>query len=166
MATNLKNLSDYDIKTIPSAKDMSFAIVTAEWNEDVTKSLQKGAFETLLKHGAKEKNILKKFVPGTVELTLGAQFMLENTDVDAVLILGCVIQGETPHFDYVCQSVTHGMTELNMEYNTPVIFGVLTTSNIQQAKDRSGGKHGNKGTEAAITAIKMVALKKEMQELD
>ncbi len=166
MATNLKNLSDYNIKSVPSAKDMVFGIVTSEWNEDITKTLQKGAFETLIRHGAKEENILQKYVPGSVELTLGAQFMLENTDVDAVIILGCVIQGETPHFDYVCQSVTHGMTELNMEYNSPVIFGLLTTDNLQQAIDRSGGKHGNKGTEAAITAIKMVQLKNEMQEMD
>ncbi|MEA3317344.1 MAG: 6,7-dimethyl-8-ribityllumazine synthase [Bacteroidota bacterium] len=166
MATNLKNLSDYDIKTVPSATNMSFGIVTAEWNDEVTKALMKGAHDALIKHGAKEENILAKFVPGTVELTLGAQFMMENTDVDAVIVLGCVIQGETPHFDYVCQSVTHGTTELNMEYNSPVIFGVLTTNSMQQAKDRAGGKHGNKGIEAAITAIKMVELKSEMQKID
>jgi len=166
MATNLKNLSDYDIKTVPSAKGMKFGIVTSEWNSEITSALLKGAYETLLKHGAKEENILRKYVPGSVELTLGAQFMAEYADLDAVICLGCVIQGETKHFDYVCQSVTHGITELNMHYNIPFIFGVLTTNNQQQAKDRAGGKHGNKGTEAAVTAIKMAQLQLEMEDLE
>jgi len=165
MATNLKNLSDYDIKSVPSAKDMKFGIVTAEWNEEITGALLNGAVNTLLKHGAQEKNILRKYVPGTVELTLGGQFMAEYTDLDAVILLGCVIQGETPHFDYVCQSVTLGMTELNLEHNIPFIFGVLTTSDLQQAQDRAGGKHGNKGDEAAITAIKMAQLQLEMEKI-
>lgn len=166
MATNLKNLSDYDIKSVPSAKNMKFGIVTAEWNEDITNALLEGAINTLLKHGAKEENILRKYVPGTVELTLGGQFMAEYADLDAVICLGCVIQGETPHFDYVCQSVTHGITELNLEHNIPFIFGVLTTDNLQQAKDRAGGKHGNKGDEAAITAIKMAQLQIDMENLE
>ena len=166
MATNLKNLSDYDIKSVPSAKDMKFGIVTAEWNSDITNALLDGAVSTLLKHGAKEKNILRKYVPGTVELTLGAQFMAEYADLDAVICLGCVIQGETPHFNFVCQSVTHGITELNLEHNIPFIFGVLTTDNLQQAKDRAGGKHGNKGDEAAITAIKMAQLQIEMENIE
>ncbi|MBI9052622.1 MAG: 6,7-dimethyl-8-ribityllumazine synthase [Bacteroidales bacterium] len=165
MATNLKNLSDYDIKKVPSAKNMKFGIVTAEWNEEITGALLKGAVNTLLKHGAKEENILRKFVPGTVELTLGGQFMAEYADLDAIILLGCVIQGETPHFDYVCQSVTHGMTELNLEHNIPFIFGVLTTSDLQQAQDRAGGKHGNKGDEAAITAIKMSQMQVEMENM-
>jgi 6,7-dimethyl-8-ribityllumazine synthase len=165
MATNLKNLSDYDIKKVPSAKNMKFGIVTAEWNEEITGALLKGAVNTLLKHGAKEENILRKFVPGTVELTLGGQFMSEYADLDAIILLGCVIQGDTPHFDYVCQSVTHGMTELNLEHNIPFIFGVLTTSDLQQAQDRAGGKHGNKGDEAAITAIKMAQLQVEMENM-
>ena len=165
MATNLKNLSDYDIKSIPSASEMKIGIVTAEWNREITDSLLKGAFETLIKHGAKEKNILKKYVPGTVELTLGAQFMAEYADLDAIICLGCVIQGETRHFDFVCQSITQGITELNMNYNIPFIFGVLTTDNQQQAIDRAGGKHGNKGDEAAITAIKMAQLQIEMEQL-
>ena len=166
MATNLKNLSDYDIKSVPSASEMKFGIVSSEWNSEITDALLKGAFETLLKHGAKEKNILKKYVPGSVELTLGAQFMAEYADLDAIICLGCVIQGETRHFDFVCQSVTHGITELNMNYNIPFVFGVLTCDNQQQAKDRSGGKHGNKGNEAAITAIKMAQLQLEMEELN
>lgn len=165
MATNLKNLSDYDIKSVPSASEMKFGIVTAEWNREITDALLKGAYETLVKHGAKEENILRKYVPGTVELTLGGQFMAEYGDLDAVICLGCVIQGETPHFDYVCSSVTQGITELNMNYNIPFIFGVLTTNDLQQAKDRSGGKHGNKGDEAAITAIKMAQLQLEMEQL-
>ena len=166
MATNLKNLSDYDIKSIPSAKDMIFGIVTAEWNSDITNALLDGAVKTLLKHGAKEKNILRKYVPGTIELTLGAQFMAEYADLDAIICLGCVIQGETPHFNFVCQSATYGITELNMDYNIPFIFGVLTTDNLQQAKDRAGGKHGNKGDEAAITAIKMAQLQIEMENIE
>ena len=165
MATNLKNLSDYDIKTVPSAKNMKFGIVVAEWNLEITNALLEGAYNTLIKHGAKEEHILKKYVPGSIELTLGAQFMAEYADLDAVICLGCVIKGETPHFDYVCQSVTHGITELNMEYNIPFVFGVLTTNTYEQAKDRAGGKHGNKGDEAAITAIKMAQLQIDMEKL-
>ena len=117
MATNLKNLSDYDIHSIPSAENMKFGIVTAEWNEEITGALLKGAFDTLIKHGAKEEKILKKYVPGTVELTLGAQLMAGLSELDAIICLGCVIQGETKHFDYVCHSVTHGVTELNLKFN-------------------------------------------------
>jgi 6,7-dimethyl-8-ribityllumazine synthase len=166
MATNLKNLSDYDIKSVPNAEDMIFGIVTAEWNKEITDSLLNGAYKTLIKHGAKPENILKKYVPGTVELTLGAQFMAEYADLDAIICLGCVIQGETRHFDFVCHSVTHGITELNMNYNIPFIFGVLTTDNQQQAIDRAGGKHGNKGDEAAITAIKMAQLQLDMEDME
>ena len=166
MATSLKNLSDYDINSVPSAGEMKFGIVVAVWNREVTDALLEGAYNTLVKHGTKEENILVKFVPGTVELTLGAQFMAEYADLDAVICLGCVIQGETRHFDFVCQSVTHGITELNMDYNIPFIFGVLTTDNLQQAKDRAGGKHGNKGDEAAVTAIKMAQLQLEMEQFE
>ncbi len=166
MATSLKNLSDYDINSVPSASEMKFGIVVAVWNREVTDALLEGAYNTFVKHGAKEENILVKFVPGTVELTLGAQFMAEYADLDAVICLGCVIQGETRHFDFVCQSVTHGITELNMDYNIPFIFGVLTTDNLQQAKDRAGGKHGNKGDEAAVTAIKMAQLQLEMEQFE
>ncbi|MGE0089812.1 MAG: 6,7-dimethyl-8-ribityllumazine synthase [Bacteroidales bacterium] len=166
MATKLKNLSDYDIKSVPSAEGMRFGIVVAEWNTDITNALLQGAYETLIKNGAKEDDILVKFVPGSIELTLGAQFMAEYADLDAVICLGCVIQGETRHFDFVCQSVTHGITELNMNYNIPFIYGVLTTDNIQQAQERAGGSLGNKGDEAAVTAIKMAHLQREMEELD
>ncbi len=164
MATNLKNLSFYDAQIIPNAKDMIFGIVVSEWNEQITESLCKGAIDTLVENGAKLENIIVKHVPGSFELTLGAQLLLENTDADAVLCLGCVIQGETRHFDFICSAVAEGIIKLNTDYNAPVIFGVLTTNTIEQAQDRSGGKHGNKGTEAAITAIKMIALQQDMEE--
>ncbi|MBI5009681.1 MAG: 6,7-dimethyl-8-ribityllumazine synthase [Bacteroidia bacterium] len=127
-------------------------------------SIYKTALKTLKKHGATEDNIVIKHVPGSFELTLGAQFLAEYDDLDAIICLGCVIQGETPHFTYICQGVTQGITQLNLEYNIPFVFGVLTTINLQQAKDRSGGKHGNKGDEAAVTAIKMAALQREMEK--
>jgi 6,7-dimethyl-8-ribityllumazine synthase len=154
-----KNLSEYNIDSIPSAEKMRFGIVVSEWNYEITSALAKGAIETLKKYGAVEKNILISFVPGSFELPLGGQFFAEMGDVDAVILLGCVIQGETPHFDYICSGVTKGTVDLNLKYHMPFIFGVLTTKTIQQAKDRSGGKYGNKGDEAAVTAIKMISLK-------
>ena len=157
MAT--KDLSQYDIESVPSAENMRFGIVVAEWNIEITSALAQGALNTLKKHGAREDNIHLKFVPGSFELPLGAQYFAELENVDAVLLLGCVIQGETRHFDYICEGVTQGTMDLNLKYNKPFIFGLLTTNNEQQAKDRAGGKHGNKGDEAAITAIKMVHLK-------
>lgn len=166
MATKNKNLSVYNPEEIPSAKKMEFGIVVSDWNNNITHALLDGAYNTLIEHGAKKENILVKHVPGTFELTLGAQFMAEYADLDAVICLGCVIQGETRHFDFICQSVTHGITELNMNYNIPFIFGVLTTNNMEQAEERAGGKHGNKGVEAAVTAIKMAALQSEMEELE
>jgi 6,7-dimethyl-8-ribityllumazine synthase len=157
MAT--KDLSEYNIESVPDASGMKFGIVVAEWNTEITSALAKGAYETLLKHGAAESNIKLKFVPGSFELPLGAQFFAEHENVDAIIILGCVIQGETRHFDFICQGVTQGIMDLNLKYDKPFIFGLLTTENQQQALDRSGGKHGNKGDEAAITAIKMIHLK-------
>ncbi len=166
MATKNKNLSAYSPEQIPSAKKMIFGIVVSDWNPEVTHALLDGAYKTLIEHGAKEDNILVKHVPGSFELTLGAQFMAEYADLDAVICLGCVIQGETRHFDFICQGVTHGITELNMNYNIPFVFGLLTTNTMEQATARAGGKHGNKGVEAAITAIKMAALQKEMEDLE
>jgi len=163
MASTLKNLSKYDHSKIPDASDMKFGIVVSEWNIEITGSLLEGAVKTLTHHGVKEENIEIRWVPGSFELTLGGQFFAEYRDVDAVLCLGCVIQGETRHFDFICQSVSYGITDLNLNNNIPFIFGVLTTENQQQAVDRSGGKHGNKGDEAAITAIKMAALQREME---
>lgn len=161
MAT--KDLSQYDFNSVPSAENMKFGIVVAEWNPEVTFALANGTVETLKKHGAKENQIAVKYVPGSFELPLGAQFLAEYGDVDAVIILGCVIQGETRHFDYICEGVSQGIKDLNLKYNKPFIFGLLTTNNQQQAFDRAGGKHGNKGDEAAVTAIKMVDLKRSFQ---
>ncbi len=158
------NLSDYDPGKVPGAHGMRFGIVVSDWNSEVTWSLLNGAVATLKKHGAENNDIIIKHVPGSFELTLGAQFMAEYEDLDAIICLGCVIQGETPHFTYICQGVTQGITQLNLEYNIPFIFGVLTTENMQQAVDRAGGKHGNKGDEAAVTAIKMAALQREIEK--
>ena len=161
MAT--KNLSEYDLTSIPSASAMKFGIVVAEWNYEITGALAQGAVDTLKRHGADDENIIVKHVPGTFELTLGAQYLAEFANVDAIIVLGCVIQGETRHFDFICQGVTQGVTSLNMKYNKPFIFGVLTTDNQQQALDRAGGKLGNKGDEAAVTAIKMVDLRNQLK---
>jgi 6,7-dimethyl-8-ribityllumazine synthase len=158
------NLSVYDPDNVPDASDMRFGIVVSDWNSEITWELLEGAVRTLKKHGTGIDNIIVKHVPGSFELTLGAQFLAEYDDLDAVLCLGCVIQGETPHFNYICQGVTQGITSLNMEYNIPFIFGVLTTSTHQQAADRAGGKLGNKGDEAAVTAIRMAALQREMEK--
>ncbi len=157
------DLSVYDPASVPDAGKMRFGIVVSDWNHDITQSLLEGAVKILKKHGATDKNIVIKHVPGSFELTLGAQFFAEYDDLDAIICLGCIIQGETPHFSYICQSVTYGITQLNLEYNIPFIFGVLTTLNHEQALDRAGGKHGNKGDEAAVTAIKMAALQFEME---
>lgn len=163
MATNLKNLSSYDPENVANATEMKFGIVVAEWNVDITGALLEGCIQTLKKHGAKDENIDISWVPGSFELTYGARLYSESKKVDAVICLGCVIQGETRHFDFICEGVANGITDLNIHYNSPVIFGVLTTNNMQQAIDRAGGKHGNKGDEAAVTAIKMIDLKRKMQ---
>ncbi|MBN1143997.1 MAG: 6,7-dimethyl-8-ribityllumazine synthase [Bacteroidales bacterium] len=163
MATSLKNLSLYNPNDVPGARQMKFGIVVAEWNPDITFALRDAAINTLLRQGASRNNIVVKHVPGSFELTLGAKWMAETQEFDAVICLGCVIQGETRHFDFICQSVTQGITKLNLDYSIPVVFGVLTTNSVEQAKDRAGGKHGNKGDEAAVTAIKMAALKKEFE---
>lgn len=162
MATSNKNLSDYNYEDVPSARDMKFGIAVAEWNKNITEDLFKGALNALINFGCQEKNIIRKNATGSFELPLVAQFFFESTDVDAVICLGSVIQGETKHFDYVCQSTALGIKDVSLKYNKPVIFGVLTDSTMQQAIDRSGGKHGNKGTEAAISAIKMVKLKSDL----
>ncbi len=158
MATQLKNLSDFSHTAIPSAADYRFGIVVAEWNAEVTNALLDGAYQTLIRYGAVEENIKIYSVPGSFELTSGAELLLKKGDVDAVICLGCVIQGETRHFDFICNAVANGLSNVAIKYSKPVIFGVLTTDNQQQATDRSGGKHGNKGDEAAITAIKMADL--------
>ncbi|MEO9868952.1 6,7-dimethyl-8-ribityllumazine synthase [Ekhidna sp.] len=156
MASSEKNLSDVRLNESLDISKHKFGIVVAEWNEQVTESLYSGAYQTLISAGATRHNIDRMNVPGTFELSLGGQWMAERKDMDAVICLGCVIQGETRHFDFICDAVANGITNVNLKYNKPVIFGVLTTDNIKQALDRAGGKHGNKGDEAAATAIKML----------
>lgn len=154
MATALHNLSSYDKESIPDASNMCFGIVVAEWNPEITNALLEGAVTTLEKHGALPENIHVKKVPGSFELIYGAHQMVLH-GYDAVIILGSIIRGETPHFDYICQGVTYGIARLNTTSEIPIIYGLLTTNDLQQAKDRSGGKLGNKGDECAIDAIKM-----------
>lgn len=147
-----KNLSE----SLSNQTNKKYAIVVAEWNSEITEALYQGAYNALLAHHVKAENIIRYDVPGSFELSLGSQFAAQRADIDAVIALGCVIQGETRHFDFICMGVANGITEVALKYNKPVIFGVLTPDNQQQAIDRAGGKHGNKGDEAAITAIKML----------
>lgn len=164
MASEGKNLSHYDETKIPSASRMVFAIVVSEWNREITDNLKEGAYQTLLKKGALPENIIVKYVPGSFELSLGASLLFEfNEEIDAVICLGSVIQGETRHFEFVCQACAQGVKDVALKYNKPAIFGVLTDDTMQQAIDRSGGKHGNKGIECAIAAIKMVAMHDELK---
>lgn len=158
MATELHNLSSYDTHSVPEGKGRRIGIVVSEWNGEITESLLQGACETLVKFGVGQEDIIVERVPGSFELTFGAKRLIEKADIDCVVVLGCVIQGETPHFTFVCESVTQGVTALNLQNGIPVIFGLLTTNTFQQAQARSGGKHGNKGDEAAIAALKMIAL--------
>lgn len=158
MATANKNLSDYDKSTIPNASNFRFGIVVSEWNDTITNGLFEGAYNTLLEHGVAADNIKHWQVPGSYELIYGSKKMQEQ-HVDAVIAIGSVIQGETKHFDFVCEGVAQGIKDLNVLHDTPVIFCVLTDNTMQQAIDRSGGIHGNKGTEAAIAAIKMAHLR-------
>jgi 6,7-dimethyl-8-ribityllumazine synthase len=160
MATANKNLSEYDKNIIPSAKDFRFGIVVSEWNDKITEGLYKGAEAALLDCGASPQNIIRWNVPGSFELIYGANQMHKNLDLDAVIVIGCVIKGETMHFEFVCEGVTQGIKDLNVKYDIPTIFCVLTDNTEEQSIARSGGAHGNKGTEAAIAAIKMVDLKK------
>ena len=159
MATVNKNLSDYNKSTIPNAKDFRFGIVVSEWNDTITEGLYKGAYEALIDCGAKDENIIRWDVPGSFELIYGSKKMQEHR-VNAVIAIGCVIQGETKHFDFVCEGVTQGIKDLNILHDTPVIFCVLTDNTMEQSLARSGGEHGNKGTEAAIAAIKMAELRR------
>jgi 6,7-dimethyl-8-ribityllumazine synthase len=158
MATQLKNLSDFSETDVPSAAPYQFGIVVAEWNAQITGALYQGAYESLIEHGALTDHIFTYSVPGSFELTSGADLLLKNRKLDAVICLGCVIQGETRHFDFICNAVANGISNVSLKYSKPVIFGVLTTDDQQQAIDRAGGKHGNKGVEGAVTAIKMAYL--------
>ncbi len=156
MATAYHNLSDYDFNSVPDASAMRFGIVVSEWNANITGALLEGAVKTLKLHGAKEENIIVRTVPGSFELTFGSSQMIQSGLVDAVIAIGCVVRGDTPHFDYVCAGTTQGIAQLNTTGNIPVIYGLITTNTMQQAEDRSGGCLGNKGDECAITAIKMI----------
>ena len=159
MATQLKNLSDFSHTSIPNGRNYKIAIAVAEWNAEITGALYNGALSTLTQNGVLPENILSVAGPGSFELTGAAEILLKkHSDLDAVICLGCVIQGETKHFDFICDAVANGVTQVGIKYSKPVIFGVLTTNDQQQAIDRAGGKHGNKGDEAAITALKMAEL--------
>ncbi|MDR2470389.1 MAG: 6,7-dimethyl-8-ribityllumazine synthase [Tannerella sp.] len=156
MATAYQHLSEYDFDRVPDASAMRFGIVVSEWNQAITERLLEGACNTLERHGVAPEHIRVERVPGSFELTFGARQMAVLRAPDAVIVLGCVIRGDTPHFDYVCAGVTQGVTSLNLQSNIPFIFGILTTDNLQQSEERAGGRYGNKGCEAAVTAIKMV----------
>lgn len=160
MATEGRNLSEYNKEFIPSGADFTIGIVVSEWNENITLNLLKGAKQALTDNGVKEENIVVRFVPGAFELPLGCQFMCESGTIDGVVAIGTVIQGETKHFDFVCDGAAQGIKDVNLKYNIPVSFCLLTDNTLQQSIDRSGGKHGNKGIECAIACMKMIALKK------
>ena len=153
------NLSDYDPSQVPSGKDYRIAVVAAEWNPQITGPMLQGAVDTLREHGVKEENIIVKHVPGTFELTTAADLLIQyDRHIDAVICIGCVIQGETRHFEFICQAVSQGITNVALKRERPVIFSVLTCDTMQQALDRAGGRHGNKGVEGAVTALKMCHL--------
>jgi len=156
MATSLQNLSTYDSSQFIDISEKRFGLVVAEWNRELTDALREGAVATLLEHGAKEENIFINAVPGSFELTLGAQLLAQHEEMDAVICLGVVIRGDTKHDDYINHAVAQGLTTVGLKYNKPVVFGLVTTNTLEQAQDRVGGKHGNKGVEAAVTAIQML----------
>ena len=163
MATINKNLSEYNKDTVPNTNGFRFGIVVSEWNENITAGLYKGAIEALLENGVPQENIISWDVPGSFELVYASKRMIQSQNVDAVIAIGSVIQGETKHFDFVCEAVAQGVKDLNVITDVPVVFCVLTDNTMQQAIDRSGGIHGNKGTEAAIVAIKMANLKRQTE---
>jgi len=159
MSTADKHLSHYDPAGVPSGAGRRFAVIVSEWNHEITDALRRGARETLLRHGVSEADIIERSVPGSFELASGAQFMLERGGFDGAICLGSIVRGETPHFDYVCQGTAQGIMAVGLKFSVPVIFGVLTDDTMQQARDRSGGKHGNKGIDCAVAALKMAELK-------
>ncbi len=164
MASKYHNLSDYDIASVPSAEGMRFGIVVSEWNNNITGALLEGACNTLKQNGVAEENIKILTVPGSFELVYGASQMVK-TGVDAVIAIGCVVRGDTPHFDYICEGTTYGLARLNATQQVPVIYGLITTNDMQQALDRCGGKMGNKGDECAVTAIKMADFARKVKLL-
>lgn len=157
------NLSDYDPNKVPNGKNLTVAVVAAEWNPEITDQLMQGAIDTLRQNGVKEENILTYRVPGTFELSSAADMILQQLiEVDAVVCIGCVIQGDTRHFEFICQAVSQGITNVSLKHHKPVIFSVLTCNTMEQAFERAGGKHGNKGVEGAVTALKMCAFNQEL----
>lgn len=166
MATAGKNLSEYNKETLPNAEMFKFGVVVSEWNDEITENLYKGAMEVFAENKVSSENIIRWNVPGSFELIYGCKKMQESlSDLDAIIAIGSVIQGETKHFDFVCEGVTQGIKDLNIQGDIPVVFCVLTDDHIQQSIDRSGGKHGNKGSEAAVVAIKMADLRKSADAL-
>lgn len=164
MASALKNLSKYKETDISSAKDFSFGIVVADWNEEITHALYEGCYDTLIKHETLAENIHTAQVPGSFELPVGAKMLASSQKLDAVICIGCVIKGETSHNEYINNSVALGLTNLSIASGIPFIFGVLTPNDQQQALDRAGGEYGNKGVEAAVTALRMASLNKQLKE--
>ncbi|RMF02588.1 MAG: 6,7-dimethyl-8-ribityllumazine synthase [Bacteroidetes bacterium] len=163
MASALQNLSAYDEANMPNAQDMTFGIVVSEWNAQITHALYEGCYDTLVKAGAKAENIHTSQVPGAFELPVGARMLAGRYNCDAIICLGCVIKGETTHNEYINSAVAQGLTNLGIASGRPFIFGVLTPNDEQQALERAGGKYGNKGVEAATTALRMAALRKSLQ---
>lgn len=157
-----KQQFDFSDMKVPSAEDLRFGIVVAKWNPEITNALYEGAYQFLVKQGISKEHIVTIEVPGSFELTSGADMLLANRQLDSVICLGCVIQGETRHFEFICNAVAAGITQVSIKYNKPVIFGVLTTDTFQQAKARAGGGHGHKGEEAAATALQMAGLKLQL----
>lgn len=160
MATEGKNLSSWNPEEIAPCDKMKIGVAVSEWNDEITGNLLKGAIATFIKQGVKPENIHVQYCPGSFELPLVSQFFLDSKEVDGVLAIGSVIRGETPHFDFVCQAVSQGIKDVGLKYNKPVIFCVLTDNTMLQAKDRSGGKHGNKGTDCAVALMKMITIRK------
>ncbi|MFN3939966.1 MAG: 6,7-dimethyl-8-ribityllumazine synthase [Chitinophagales bacterium] len=162
MATRHKNLSFYKEGQVPSGEEMRIGIIVSEWNPEITDALLQACTETLAANKTQKENIFIVYVPGSFELPSAAQMLMEGMELDAIICLGCIIKGETQHDEYIANAIAHGIMMISVDYSTPVIFGVLTTNNLEQAIDRAGGKYGNKGTEAAIAALKMAALRKKL----
>lgn len=166
MATQYKNLSSYKKDSFSVDPNTVIGIVVSEWNEEITNALAEGAISALIENGIEKENIIVKYVPGTFELAVGARWLIDYTPVEAVICLGCVIQGETRHFDFICDAAANAIAKLGVNEGLPVIFGVLTTNTLEQAQDRAGGKHGNKGIEGAVTALKMISLNNTFDKTD
>lgn len=166
MASAQKNLSEYNEKNIPDGKEFQIGIIVSDWNRDITHALYQGCYDTLTKHGVADKNIRTVQVPGTFELPTAARLMLSRSKVDVIICIGCVIKGETQHDEYINHAVANGITNLSLTSGKPIIFGVLTPNDHQQALDRAGGKHGNKGVEAAVTALRMADLHKNYKDYE